>query len=79
MEQDRADGVAVPHGGGWCWFGDPRACHVAGDRARTYVGYITNKGGDPRVGDIVVAQYDHDSKQVSHATMASDVDRKSVV
>lgn len=46
----------APTGGAWCWFGDPRALHYEGRHSRTFVSYISDGG------DIVVAQYDHNTK-----------------
>ena len=42
-------------GGGWSWFGDPRAVHHEGAYRRTYLGWVALDGS------IQVASYDHDS------------------
>jgi hypothetical protein len=42
-------------GGGWSWFGDPRAVHHEGTYRRTYTGWVAVDGS------IQVASYDHDS------------------
>lgn len=44
--------------GAWCWFSDPRAVYYEGTHKRTYSGWVDS------TGNIVVAQYDHDSDQV---------------
>jgi BNR repeat-containing family member len=43
--------------GAWSWFGDPRAVTHTGEHTRTYVGWVS---GD---GSIVVASYDHNSRE----------------
>ncbi|HEY8472170.1 MAG TPA: BNR-4 repeat-containing protein [Natronosporangium sp.] len=50
--------------GAWCWFGDPRAVHVAGEHRRTYVGFID------RYGQVKVVQYDHRTDRLAAATVA---------
>jgi len=44
--------------GAWCWFQDPRAVYIDGDRERTYAGWIT------RDGRLQVGAYDHDDGSV---------------
>ena len=43
-------------GGGWSWFGDPRAVHHKRTHSRTYIGWID------REGTIRVASYDHGTR-----------------
>ncbi|MEQ4210303.1 BNR-4 repeat-containing protein [Actinopolymorpha sp. B9G3] len=54
---------ALPVGGAWCWFGDPRALHHEGRYKRTFVSYISD------AGDIVIAQYDHGTGELSTSTL----------
>ncbi|HVK23173.1 MAG TPA: BNR-4 repeat-containing protein [Actinokineospora sp.] len=49
--------------GAWCWFGDPRAVHYQGTYKRTYIGYINS------LGEIVVAQYDHTTNQLTRTVV----------
>ena len=51
--------------GAWSWFADPRAVRFRDARDRTYLGWIT------RLGDVQVAQYDHDSRLLTTATLAT--------
>jgi len=55
--------------GAWCWFQSPRALHHAGDRDRTYAGWVTVDG------DIEVASYDHDDGTVTRTTLHEDFER----
>lgn len=50
--------------GAWCWFGDPRAVFYRGEHRRTFVGFVTS------TGDVTLAHYDHDSKEVASAVVA---------
>ncbi|MHB8658495.1 MAG: BNR-4 repeat-containing protein [Solirubrobacteraceae bacterium] len=65
--------VAISFGiwgpGSWCWFGDPRAVHVAGQYDETFVGWIDQRGlvrigaYDPAFGVVrqrVIASLFHD-------------------
>ena len=45
--------------GAWCWFSDPRAVYYEGEFRRTYSGWIDN------FGDIHIAYYDHDTREIS--------------
>ncbi len=45
--------------GAWCWFSDPRAVYYEGEHKRTYTGWVDN------YGDIHVAYYDHDTKEIN--------------
>jgi hypothetical protein len=49
--------------GAWCWFGDPRAVYHAGQRKRTYVGWVT------RAGDIRIGALDHETGDLESATL----------
>lgn len=44
--------------GAWCWFSDPRAIYYAGKHKRTYSGWVDS------TGNIVVAYYDHNSREI---------------
>ena len=34
----------LSHDGAWCWFQDPRAVYLGGERNRTVAGWITRSG-----------------------------------
>lgn len=51
--QDNNKAVEFTRSGAWCWFQDPRAVYISGQRKRTYAGWVT-KDGQLRVG-----AYDH--------------------
>jgi hypothetical protein len=53
----------TPGGGGWSWFGDPRAVFHAGAHRRSYIGWNDTDGS------IQVASYDHDTGQQVIATL----------
>lgn len=55
--------MMIADDGAWCWFGDPRALHYEGEFRRTYIGYLTS------AGEIVVAQYDHDTGKLDKAIL----------
>jgi hypothetical protein len=57
--------IEIAASGGWSWFGDPRALHHEGEYRRTYLGYITS------TGDIGVAQYDHDTAELTKQVLMS--------
>ena len=44
--------------GSWCWFSDPRAVYYEGNHKRTYSGWIDN------YGDVHIAFYDHETKEI---------------
>ena len=48
--------------GAWCWFSDPRAIYFKGKHARTYVGWMDS------LGSVVIAYYDHDTKEIDSTT-----------
>src|SRR4030095_14726136 len=50
---------SVTINGGWCWFSDPRAVYFEGKHKRTYIGWGTSSG------DIVVAFYDHERREIN--------------
>jgi hypothetical protein len=52
--------------GAWCWFGDPRVVTVQREHTRTFAGFVTS------AGDVVVAQFDHDTGDLSHAVIKAD-------
>ncbi|MCK4511845.1 BNR-4 repeat-containing protein, partial [bacterium] len=56
--------AALATDGAWCWFGDPRAVFHEGEHRRTFVGFVTS------TGDVTLAHYDHDSKDVASAVVA---------
>lgn len=49
--------------GAWCWFQDPRAVYIAGQRKRTYAGWMTSDG------QLRVGAYDHDSGDKEEVTI----------
>lgn len=53
--------------GAWSWFGDPRAVFHGGEHRRTYVGFVT------AIGDIGLAQFDHDSREVTSAVVVEQL------
>jgi BNR repeat-containing family member len=57
------EGTVAPSGA-WCWFGDPRVLH---HENRTYIGFITNNPDG--TGDITIAQYDHDTNQLTSSVV----------
>ncbi|WP_185154063.1 glycoside hydrolase family 88 protein [Fulvivirga sp. M361] len=44
--------------GSWCWYTDPRAVYYEGKYKRTYSGWVDN------YGNIIMAWYDHDTKEI---------------
>ena len=54
--------------GAWCWFQDPRAVYHEGTHRRTYSGWMT-KGGQ-----LVVAQYDHLTKEIDTLVLKEEWD-----
>ena len=56
-------GTELVADGAWCWFADPRAVRVKGERDRTYIGWVTSKG------DIRIGAYDHASGAFETATL----------
>ncbi len=55
--------------GAWCWFADPRAVYHEGRYRRTYVGWVNASG------DVVVAQYDHDTGEVTAVEVRDELQR----
>ncbi|MCK4409325.1 MAG: BNR-4 repeat-containing protein, partial [Candidatus Eisenbacteria sp.] len=55
--------AALTSDGAWCWFGDPRAVFHEGEHRRTYAGFVTSSG------DLALAQFDHDSREVTSAVV----------
>jgi len=53
--------------GAWCWFAAPRAVYHEGRYRRTYVGWVNASG------DVVVAQYDHDTGAVTAAEVRDEL------
>ncbi|HEV8652580.1 MAG TPA: BNR-4 repeat-containing protein [Actinomycetes bacterium] len=51
----------------WCWFADPRAVTVTGQRTRTFIGWID------RSGRIDVASYDHASYMFTTAVLQTGI------
>ena len=58
---------ALADDGAWCWFGDPRAVTVARRHTRTFVGYITSSG------DAEVAQFDHDTGELTREIVKAEL------
>jgi hypothetical protein len=55
--------------GAWSWFGDPRAVTHLGEHTRTYVGWVSDDGS------IVVASYDHASREQVTAVLHEQLER----
>ena len=53
--------------GAWCWFSDPRAIYYEGVHRRTYTGWVDNQGS------IMVALYDHQTKQIEQKTLHNNL------
>lgn len=49
--------------GAWCWFQDPRAVYISGQRKRTYAGWMTKDG------KLQVGAYDHSTSQIKIVTI----------
>lgn len=54
--------------GAWCWFQDPRAVYYEGEHQRTYTGWMTKSG------QLVVAQYDHNTGQIDSLVLKEQWD-----
>jgi len=60
--------VTLTSDGAWCWFQDPRAVYIKGQRERTYAQWMT------RDGRLQVGAYDHRSRQVEIHTLKENWD-----
>jgi hypothetical protein len=75
VELVTADGLAgeayaeLTPDGAWSWFGDPRAVYYEGERRCTYAGWVTASG------DVVVAQYDHDTGEIVSTVVDEELQR----
>ena len=49
--------------GAWCWFQDPRAVYISGQRKRTYAGWVTKEG------QLQVGAFDHSTGQIEMVTI----------
>ncbi|MBT7084619.1 MAG: hypothetical protein HN931_00395 [Desulfobacterales bacterium] len=47
----------------WCWFQDPRAVYISGQRNRTYAGWMTKDG------KLQIGAYDHDNGSIEIVTL----------
>jgi rhamnogalacturonyl hydrolase YesR len=54
--------------GSWCWFSDPRAVYHEGKYKRTYSGWVDN------FGDIHIAFYDHETKQIQSKVLFDNLE-----
>lgn len=54
--------------GAWCWFQDPRAVYVDGERTRTYAGWMTS------TGQLKIGAFDHRSRALEHVTLKENWD-----
>lgn len=54
--------------GAWCWFQDPRAVYHEGTHRRTYSGWMTKSG------QLVVGQFDHDTKRIDSVVLEEEWD-----
>src|SRR4030095_405510 len=59
---------SVTINGGWCWFSDPRAVYFEGKHKRTYIGWVTSSG------DIVVAFYDHERREINSKVLVEKLE-----
>lgn len=55
--------LAFSNDGAWCWFQDPRAVYVEGQRKRTYAGWMTSNG------KLQIGAYDHDTGHIEVVTL----------
>lgn len=60
--------VVLSSDGAWCWFQDPRAIYLAGDRERTYTGWVT------RGGALQLGAFDHQNGEIESVTLKSNWD-----
>ncbi len=61
-----AAGELLTDDGAWCWFQDPRAVCVAGERSRTYAQWVT------RNGHLQVGAFDHTTREIEVHTVRED-------
>lgn len=54
--------------GAWCWFQDPRAVYIKGERERTYAQWVT------RHGELQIGAYDHETGKTEIHTLKEDWD-----
>ena len=59
-------GVSMTADGAWCWFQDPRAVFVAGERIQTIAGWVTRKG------TLQIGAYDHAAGTTFIVTLNGD-------
>jgi hypothetical protein len=52
--------------GAWCWFQDPRAVYVDGERTRTYACWVTSHGG------LQIGAFDHRTATIEYHTVKED-------
>lgn len=60
--------TTLSNDGAWCWFQDPRAVYVEGERPRTYAGWMTSRG------QLQVGGYDHETGEIEIRTIKEDWD-----
>lgn len=53
----------ITEDGAWCWFQDPRAVYVKGERTRTYVQWVTHDG------QLQIGAYDHETGKTEIYTL----------
>lgn len=67
---DAGNYLTLTEDGAWCWFADPRAVYYKGEKEQTYFGWVNSQG------DIVVASYNHETKEsqekIIHAKLEID-------
>jgi hypothetical protein len=63
---ESSSAVELTSDGAWCWFQDPRAVYISGNRARTYAGWMTHDG------KLQVGAYDHDTGETEVVTIKED-------
>ena len=54
--------------GAWCWFQDPRAVYLGGERRRTIAGWVTKNG------ELEIGAFDHDTGEVEKVLLKSNWD-----
>ena len=58
----------LSHDGAWCWFQDPRAVYLGGERNRTVAGWIT------RSGELEIGAMDNETGEVETVRLKSNWD-----
>jgi hypothetical protein len=64
--QDTHRFVKISDSGAWCWFQDPRAVYIAGQKKYTYAGWVS------RDGKLQVGAYNHATNQTEIVTIEDE-------